>query len=183
MEQLFTFRGFDTAICSMDWIKYIPEVHEEEDLFDKYTIDMSFAEFGVPQKDSYVKKNGAEKKEERSPLNIVSNENFDFKEACEALKEEILTAKENDDVAEKNEDTSDTNPTREECQSNFDIDIENEKCSTQSIESQTCEKDLFWLVCSSEEHFLLVWDLNNGQMVDRIPIAVPKYQMSFTSEY
>ena len=104
MQIVYTLRGHDTEIISLDWMqvnlqerpqlqaksrnrrKPVPIV-DSNDVFDIYDFDDTADEFGA-QSRAVLPKTEVEEKEFRIP--ISTNERLDFVEACQHLKEDIL---------------------------------------------------------------------------------------------
>lgn len=186
-------RGHDTEIRSLDWIKVIPEEKQEEDLFDMYTYDDVETEFGVI-KDKGLKDDTEEPEIPNSDgVFRAADENttqasFDFTEACESLRQQILYSKDGENVS-KNAAVMDLEFVEKSDMKNGDGGEKTQSfaSSNQSVSSRDslsenelqrdAKKDFdmntfdqILLVSSAYENTIWIWDVKTGRSLEKIHI-------------
>lgn len=196
---LHKLRGHDTEITSIDWIQLNnyasstvvaaavrtkkvaksrrkPEpIVDEGDMFDIYSFDDLQYEFGTISDVNPIQE------EPKQHLSIQSNEGFDFVEACQSLKEDILRpnnpeADEADEVhqSEIPEFASDGSD-QSDCHSDDfvavndslrQLDLKDKADATPRIQSES--DTILSIATASREPFVWIWDLNSGAALEKI---------------
>lgn len=143
------------------------------DMFDIYSFDHLENEFGTL---SNVKNAQIEPQQ----LNIQNNEGFDFVEACQSLKEDMLRPK-NEQSDEENEVHQSEIPTMSsngsECNSEEFVndnetsrsrDMEDGDNGSGEIKSSTDTDTTLCIATASREPFVWIWNLNVGAAFEKI---------------
>lgn len=146
------------------------------DMFDIYSFDYLENEFGVLTDINPVVE------EPKQHVNVQNTEGFNFVEACQSLKEDILRPS-NPETDENNEvhqteipecGTSDGSE-QSDCRSEDFVDVndtlrqlvlEDVASDSPRIKSQT--DSILSIVTASREPFLWIWDLNSGAALEKI---------------
>ncbi|XP_063698982.1 protein rigor mortis [Culicoides brevitarsis] len=199
MSIIHTMRGHETEIRSLDWIK-VPQVPvEEEDLFDVYQQN-DINEFGV-QKASNRTFDMDEIVTESKPMENMTEEKFDFAEACQALKQDIMSKKEQKPQTEVNYNDVKDHAKKADTDSFSEIsDAPSRENDFKSVEDEPSlvvnntksddksEEDLILLVSSSLEPRVWIWDTQKGCALDKIQLPGGNYRdstkiRSFTAKW
>lgn len=220
---LYTLRGHDTGICSIEWLQLdctlkstqkpkskkssggreksggreIKQIIDTSDMFDVYSFDHLENEFGAiietktSSLDAYQvdddKNSSSDRFEE-----LKDNSNFDFVEACANLREDILRStspdeSEKPDILGENQaladdfhleheferidnttlEVLDTTDINEISKIDDETTLEDLDCTLEQTFEATVEKRTF-LVSSSRENFLWIWDPTTGTNVHKI---------------
>ncbi|KAJ6642190.1 Protein rigor mortis, partial [Pseudolycoriella hygida] len=189
LSVLHKLRGHDAEITSIDWIEFDtnPPVAERSkkvarsrkpqpivdssDIFDIYSYDYLEDEFGTLRDVN-------PSIEEPKPLIVASNENFDFVEACQNLKEDILRPKNPEDYEDDRSENSELrNETDESGDSDDDVDgnesvrqVDIEDKSDESPKSRCDSNSVLCIATASREPFVWIWDLNSGAALEKIKL-------------
>lgn len=110
----YSFRGHNYQVSSIVWMRNLKSnqsgIDEDDDCFDVYDDSNFRGEFGVEKK---VQPNQSFADYPGEPVESPpSNTNFDFAEACQTLKEEMLVKKQEEAMGTPQRPTQ---PDREEC--------------------------------------------------------------------
>lgn len=145
------------------------------DMFDIYSFDYLENEFGTLSNVNPIEE------EPKPQISIQNNEGFDFVEACQSLKEDILrpnnpeTDEENEvlqsEIPEFGEDGSD----HSECRSEEFVDV-NDTLRQLNLEDKDVQRStikseadtILSIVTASREPFMWIWDLNSGAALEKI---------------
>lgn len=145
------------------------------DMFDIHSFDYLENEFGTLSNVNRIQE------EPKQHLNIQNNESFDFVEACQSLKEDILRPtnpeadEENEvhrsDIPEAGSDGSD----RSDCRSEDFVDV-NQSLRQLDLEDRDHKSPMnkpeadtiLSVVTASREPFFWIWDLNSGAALEKI---------------
>lgn len=144
-------------------------------MFDIYSFDYLENEFGTLTDVNPIQE------EPKQQLSIQSNEGFDFVEACQSLKEDILrpanpeTDEENEvhqsEIPDLGTDGSDQSDCRTEdyedvndTMRQLDLEDKNEELPKIKTDADT----ILSIVSASREPFMWIWDLNSGAALEKI---------------
>lgn len=198
---LHKLRGHDMEITSIDWIQLkntasTPAVRAKKvaksrrkpepivdsgDMFDIYSFDYLENEFGT------LSNVNPSQEEARLHMSTQNNEDFDFVEACQSLKEDILRPNnpENDDESEVQPSeipevgASGSDPS--DCRSDEFVDVNDSlrqldltDRAIQSPRRQTDVDSVLSVVTASREPFMWIWNLNSGAALEKIPFKLPQ---------
>lgn len=197
MSILHKLRGHDTEITSIDWIKLnsnpVPAlpvarpqkvaksrrkpqpIVDNNDMFDIYSFDYLENEFGTLSNFNSVKNTQEEPKQQ---LNIQNNEGFDFVEACQSLKEDILRPN-NQEGDEENEVHHSEIPElctdgSSDCHSEDFVDVNDPQRQSDLEDNADNESpritsdSILCIATASREPFVWIWDLNVGSALEQI---------------
>lgn len=192
MSITHTMRAHDTEIRSLDWMKVKETPVEEEDLFDIYTCNDTDNDFGVirdrraDETFDLDTSHDDNNKDMHEAMENMKEEGFDFTEACQALKHDILA-------------TLNDNNTEEKKVFDFKELVENQKCENKahtdsfsasseapsrdndfkSVENHTAnankeekimDNDLVLLISTAAEPQIWIWDALKGRALDKIQL-------------
>lgn len=169
----YSFRGHDYQVTSIVWMRDISnasqgQIEDDDDCFDVYNDAHFRDDFGVEK--PKVRESAFKEEPENSPSS--SNKNFDFAEACQSLKEEMMTKK-----GAKDQETpkQPRQPNREDCKRSGNVDESNEgslasgfsnesNASSNNIENMFEKIDLnevedLTLVTLDQHNNVWVWDV------------------------
>ncbi len=140
------------------------------DMFDIYSFDYLENEFGtLSDVNPYLDE------PPKQQLNIPTNEGFDFVEACQSLKEDILrpsnpeTDGEDDEVHQSDIPEFETPPDGSDRSDDY-VDV-NDSMRQLDVESTTIKSEddtILSVVTASREPFLWIWNLNSGAALEKI---------------
>ncbi|XP_037035514.1 protein rigor mortis [Bradysia coprophila] len=192
---LHKLRGHDTEITSIDWIqltniastpasrtkkvaksrrKQVPIV-DSGDMFDIYSFDYLENEFGTLSNVNPI--------QEESRLNVSTqqNEDFDFVEACQSLKEDILrpTKPEDDENEVQQSEIPEFDASGSDCSNSRSEEYVEVNDSLRQLDLadiddhppriQTEVDSILSVVTASREPFMWIWNLNTGAALEKIP--------------
>jgi WD domain, G-beta repeat len=200
---LSKLRGHDSEITSLDYTTYELSTtsvlkqsnlqHNDSDLFDIYTCEDVKNEFGTYQEQSVEYSDCEEMNNPALQEKVHTTSDFNFLEACNNLRDQILSSSGNEQHAEKNDGNT---PSYEETKLKYNIN--NRKSSSQisnlSLESnasssthsndEECEKkkdflnilpkqansEIIVLATGSKECTVFLWDADNHSALHKINI-------------
>lgn len=147
---------------------------DTNDMFDIYSFDYLENEFGTLSNFNSAKNTQEEPKQQ---LNIQNNEGFDFVEACQSLKEDILRPN-NPEGDEENEVHHSEIPElctdgSSDCHSEEFVDfIEPVRpFNSEDADNKSPRIESYGTLCiatASREPFVWIWDLNAGAALEQI---------------
>lgn len=175
-DLLFRLRGHDSEITSLDFMKIehnfekkskkkkeknIEKVCVEEDLFDVYSTDHYENEFGT------IRDTRSLFSDEQNRDAVGINENFNFVEECQNLKEAICgTDSSNENDVSNNEKLKDfVVVTKDE------IDPDHDDLSF--IDLPNSEEQIY-LASGAKDSNIWIWNVSNGNAIETIPMRTPK---------
>lgn len=191
---LHKLRGHDTEITSIDWIKLSnfastaaarakkvaktrrkPQpIVDSGDMFDIYSFDYLENEFGTLSDVNPIVE------EPKQQLNIQNNEGFDFVEACQNLKEDILRP-DNPEADEENEvhqseipENGTDGSEHSDCRSEDFVAVNEtlrqldltDRADVSAIETES--DTILSIVTASREPVIWIWDLNAGAALEKV---------------
>lgn len=142
----------------------------------------------------------------------TNNENFDFAEACQSLRDQIRSNQSDTDGSEMNCDASAINISDIKnlklndandsyvCSSAHDSDreenvsdaenvnehhaeVESNQWKTKSSESKTPETETIYLASGAQEPFIVIWNIDNGSIYDKIQLKSQPGKSPIPSKY
>lgn len=208
---LHRFRGHDTEITSLDWIRFhnhsstpatpakpvrsatpvtpatpsdrtkiaarsrrkAQPIVDHGDMFDIHSYDYLENEFGTLSSNTMSDVS-------KHQLSFHSNEDFDFVEACQSLKEDILRPPkpEGEEYEVNKSEIPEFDGSDESDQSGYrsdeDVDV-NDSLRPVELEGRTdAEADtLLSVVSASQEPFVWIWNVKTGAAFDKISLRSP----------
>lgn len=142
-------------------------------MFDIYSFDYLETEFGVLSDSNPIVE------EPKPQVDIQNNEEFDFAEACQSLKEDILRpnkpeADEQNEVHQSEIPEAVTSDGSERSEDFVDVNDTLRQLALEDgdhLESPIIKSDsdsILSIVTASREPFLWIWDLNSGAALEKI---------------
>lgn len=204
-----TMRGHDTEIRSLDWIKAPQTPVEEEDLFGLYSCNDTENEFGVIKERrndrTFDMDAPSGDKAMHEAIESMNEEAFDFAEACQALKQDIIAGKDDDKSPEKVKDPeyfdfagvvgsqksikkadsdsfSETSeaPSRDNDFKSIENGVDNTIAVTNSSKFEgIMDDDLILLLSTAAEPRVWIWDSQKGCALDKIQLPTGGSKHSF----
>lgn len=186
-------RGHDTEIVSLDWIKAPQTPVEEEDLFGLYTNNDTENEFGVIKESrnnrTFDMDEPTGDKAMHEVIESMNEQSFDFAEACQALKQDIVAKKE--DRPQKEVDFADVIESQKNVEKahsdsfsevseapsrdNDFKSVENDDqppsfSATNSTKTDDPLDDLILLLSAASEPRVWIWDSQKGCALEKIQL-------------
>lgn len=206
MEQIYTLRAHDNEIISLDWMLYAVEnnysvnnnpnidinrvkspepkpIMDANDMFDVYAFEHLDNEFGTLSSSNNINPTSRNNNEKHSnQTEVLDNDKFNFVEACQNLKDDILGTNKLNISTDCNSNTLHNTMNAsliKECQNAQELSandssddfenindesmsqIENENGSDKTETIEINKKGVY-LISSAREPFVWIWDIDAG---------------------
>lgn len=180
------------------------------DMFDIHSFDYLEEEFGTIAESEKSREKLDKSVDESATADRNSgtkNENFDFAEACQSLREQIRSNQSDTDGSETNCDISalnisdikdlssqdacssaygsepDTNVSDSENVDESQAEVEPNQAEPESSELEAQEKETIYLASGAQEPFVVIWNVDNGSIHDKIQLKPQPGKSPIPSKY